>query len=59
VEKIMDKVKLYRVWDGELETVTLLDDNYMCDGATVSTYLVRYSDRHFLKVGSASDFGGN
>lgn len=34
-------VLLYKVWNGILEIVTLLDEHNMCDGATEETYLVR------------------
>lgn len=36
--------KLYKVMQGKLETVDLLDPHNICDGATVETYLVKGKD---------------
>lgn len=36
--------KLYRVFNGNMEIVQLLDEHHLCDGATQETYLVRRQD---------------
>ena len=45
--------KLYLVWGGKLETVTLLDDHYLCDGAISETYLIK--DRDGRKASCSKD----
>ena len=40
-------MKLYRVWNNELEIVELLNEHNLCDGATVETYLCKGKNGKF------------
>ena len=44
-------MKLYNVWNGNLEVIDVLDEHHMCEGANVETYLCRDQNRNKFVCG--------